>query len=177
MVSQQCAKTKKFNSDSTFIHSNYHRKSSALLTQSSYIQQVLISFCLHFQNNVPLSLVFDSMILLLCFVLVWSGVSLDVELLRGRRGLPASADASTILFTISNTSLIFGRVLAFLTKHRLATWESLLTNRREYFPSSLGSTICRNCFASDKYGFTHANSFCSLLGRFRSIGRLPVMSS
>ena len=91
-------------------------------------------------------------------------------------GLPLSVD-SIIWLIMSRTSLIFGRDLDCRTRHRLATDASFLADLREYFPSSLGSKICLNFLASERCGLTHSKSFCSLVGRFRSKGRLPVMSS
>lgn len=148
-----------------------------LAHQSSCIQQVLTSFVLHFQLNQLLSQIFVSIMVLLFFILMSREASIDSEFLKGSWGLPVSVDPSIILVTSSNTSLIFGRALGFRAKHRLAMVASLWTDLREYLPSSLGSNICRNLLGSDKYGFTHSSSFCSPLGRFRSTGLLPVISS
>ena len=144
---------------------------------SFYNQHVLKSFGVHRRKNQPFSPVFVSTILLLFFVSLSSEVSSDARFFKGSCGLAIPDDGSTSLFTISNTSLIFGRFFGSLTKHLLAIIASFCTALREYFPSSLGSIMSRNFFRSDKCGFTHSKSFCSPLGRCRSIGRLPVMSS
>ena len=131
-------------------------------------------FKLYLTNFSPL---LKSIILLLCFLSVSLEVSTDGKVFNGGSGLPDSADASTIRFTISNTSLILGRDFGFLIKHRLATVASCWADLIWYFPFSLGSNINWNFFTSDRYGFIHGKSFCSFLGRLLSIGRLPVMSS
>jgi hypothetical protein len=46
-----------------------------------------------------------------------------------------------------------------------------------YFPSSFGSMINLNFLTSERCDLTHSKRFCSFFGRFRSKGRLPVISS
>uniref|UniRef100_A0A2P2P243 Uncharacterized protein n=1 Tax=Rhizophora mucronata TaxID=61149 RepID=A0A2P2P243_RHIMU len=96
-----------------------------------------------------------------------SGASFEAKVFvaSGTGGLPISV-TSMILFTISTTSLILGRALACLARHRLATTASFWADLRLCFPSSLGSKIKRNFFESERCGLTHSNSFCSFFGRF-----------
>lgn len=178
--------TREFHNNMIALHSHLHAKtlwcsiqfcskltywngcSWTCLKSSSYL---LLTWCTN------LSLLLESIILLLCFLSVPLELSTNGLVFNGGSGFPAPVDASTIWFTISSTSLILGRDFGFLTTHRLATAASFWADFSWYCPFSLGSTISWNFFVFDRYGFIHSKSFCSLLGRFLSKGSLPVMSS
>jgi hypothetical protein len=146
--------------------------------ERNYIQNVLTNLGLHVcQFKQPFSPIIGSTNLLFKRSLLdFMESSSEAKLIMGGKGLPISV-VSTIRFNISKISLILGRDLACRTKHLLATAANFWADLREYFPSSLGSKISSNFLRLDRCGLTHSNSFCSLLGRFLSRGRLPVMSS
>ncbi|GER51262.1 bifunctionaluridylyltransferase/uridylyl-removing enzyme [Striga asiatica] len=84
---------------------------------------------------------------------------------------------STTRSTILRTSLIIGRFLGCLSRHRLAMAASRWADLGSYLPSSFGSKICSNFFMSERWARTKSRSICSFLGLLRSSGRRPVMSS
>lgn len=149
------------------------KKPSCLPRSKPYSNQhALTTFDDHIRCSQLLSPILMSIMLLFPFP------SVSPMVLTGGSELqPIPRDGSTIRFTISNTSLIFGRDFEFLVKHRLATTASLWADLIKSFHSSLGSNICRNFLESARCGFTQSKSFCSFLGRLRSNGRLPVINS
>lgn len=84
---------------------------------------------------------------------------------------------STIFCTISSTSLILGLDFGCRTRHLLAIAASFIADFTEQWPANFGSMIIWNFLGSVIYGLTHSKSFCSLFGRFLSIGLRPVISS
>ena len=112
----------------------------------------------------------------------WSAfLSLSSESLSKDSGLfslgPPSSGSWIICFKVSTTSLIFGRSFALFDKQlsaNLAIFRAVLIG---YWFSRRQSIIMWNFLLLAGKCFTHSKSFCSALGWFLSIDRLPVRIS
>ena len=111
------------------IHQTSNRtcKLTRVLDKRCCHQHIFRMVCLHKRAKQSSSIHFESIIF---FLLSFIEASLVSESKSGS-GTANSADAPTILFTISKTSLIFGRDFGCRTRHRLATTDSLCMDLRE----------------------------------------------